>query len=45
MVRVSTIIALLGVALLLVPVPPFITAAIGVPVILAGVALRLLTDH
>ncbi|MFU8868806.1 transporter [Natronococcus sp.] len=45
MVRVSTIVALLGVALLLVPVPPFITAAVGVAVILVGVALRLLTDY
>ncbi|MFC4544319.1 transporter [Halosolutus amylolyticus] len=43
MVRASTIVILLGVALLFVPIPPIATA-LGVIVILVGVALRLLTD-
>lgn len=43
MVRVSTIVILLGVALLFVPIPPIATIS-GVLVILVGVALRFLTD-
>ncbi|NKE34459.1 transporter [Natronococcus sp. JC468] len=44
MVRVSTVVILVGVALLVLPVPPVITAALAVPVILAGIALRVLTE-
>ncbi|WP_265110443.1 transporter [Halosolutus halophilus] len=43
MVRISTIVILLGVGLLFVPIPPIATI-LGVLVILVGVALRLLTD-
>lgn len=43
MVRVSTVVILLGVALLFVPIPPVATI-LGALVILVGIALRLLTD-
>ncbi|EFW90193.1 hypothetical protein ZOD2009_21407 [Haladaptatus paucihalophilus DX253] len=42
MVRASTIVLLAGIVLLFVPIPPVATA-LGVIVILIGVALRLLT--
>ena len=40
----STWMILLGVALLFLPVPPFISAIAGVGVIVAGVALRFVGD-
>ncbi|WP_306056725.1 transporter [Natronococcus wangiae] len=43
MVRVSTIVILLGVGLLFVPIPPVATI-LGALTILVGIALRLLTD-
>lgn len=42
MVRASTIVLLAGIVLLFVPIPPVATA-LGIIVILIGVALRLLT--
>ncbi|WP_458210204.1 transporter [Haladaptatus sp. NG-SE-30] len=44
MVRLSTIVLLVGIVLLFVPIPPIATI-LGVIVILIGVALRLLTDR
>ncbi|TYL40371.1 transporter [Natronococcus pandeyae] len=43
MVRMSTVVILLGVVLLFVPIPPVATI-LGVLTILVGIALRLLTD-
>ncbi len=43
MVRISTIIILLGIGLLFVPIPPVATI-LGVLVLLIGIGLRLLTD-
>lgn len=43
MVRISTVVILLGVVLLFVPIPPIATI-LGVLTILVGIALRLLTD-
>lgn len=43
MVRISTIIIIVGIVLLPVPIPPFATIA-GILLILAGIVLRLLTD-
>lgn len=43
MVRLSTIVVLLGIALLFVPIPPVATI-LGVIVILVGLALRFLFD-
>ena len=43
MVRLSTIVLLAGVVFLFIPIPPIATA-IGIVGILAGLALRLLTD-
>ncbi|ADJ14100.1 hypothetical protein [Halalkalicoccus jeotgali] len=42
MVRVSSLVVLVGIVLLFVPIPPIATIA-GVLVILAGVALRVVT--
>ncbi|WP_049922874.1 hypothetical protein [Halopiger djelfimassiliensis] len=44
MVRISTILILVGIGLLFVPIPPIATA-IGVLVILAGIALRVIADR
>lgn len=44
MVNLSTLVIFVGVVLLFVPVPPIITTAIGVVVILVGVVLRWLTN-
>lgn len=44
MVRVSSIVMLVGVVLLFIPIPPIATIA-GILVILAGALLRLLTDN
>lgn len=44
MVKLSTIVILIGIGLLLVPVPPIMTAAVGLPVILLGIGLKLLTE-
>lgn len=41
MVRASTVVVLLGVALLFVPIPPVATI-LGILVILAGLAMRFL---
>lgn len=43
MVRASSLVILVGVALLFVPIPPIATI-LGIVVILVGVALRVLTD-
>ena len=43
MVRISTIIIVLGIVLLPVPIPPFATIA-GILLILVGIVLRVLTD-
>ncbi|WIV65693.1 transporter [Natrialbaceae archaeon AArc-T1-2] len=43
MVRLSTVVILVGVGLLFVPIPPFATL-LGAFVILVGVGLRMLTD-
>lgn len=44
MVRASTIVLVVGVGLLLVPIPPVATI-LGAIVILLGATLRILTDH
>ncbi|MXV61070.1 transporter [Natronorubrum sp. JWXQ-INN-674] len=43
MVRISTIVIVIGIVLLPVPIPPFATIA-GILLILTGLALRVLTD-
>ncbi|GAB3671806.1 transporter [Halopiger thermotolerans] len=43
MVRFSTIVVLVGIGLLLVPIPPIATA-LGIVVILTGIGLRVLFD-
>ncbi|SER68176.1 transporter [Natrinema salaciae] len=43
--RLSTIVILVGIAMLVVPVPPIASALGGVAVVLVGIALRLLTDR
>ena len=44
MVKLSTIVILVGVVSLVVPIPPIASAAVGILVILAGVLLRVLFD-
>ena len=44
MVRLSTIVILVGIGLLFVPIPPVATI-LGALVILAGIALRTFTDR
>ena len=44
MVRLSTVVILVGVGLLFVPIPPVATI-LGALVILTGVALRIFTDR
>lgn len=43
MVRVSTLLILLGIGLLFVPIPPVATV-LGALTIVVGIALRVLTD-
>ncbi|MFC6763884.1 transporter [Natrinema soli] len=43
MVRVSTVVMIVGVGLLLVPIPPIATA-LGILVILLGIGLRLFAN-
>ncbi len=45
MVRISTAAVLAGIALLVLPVPPIASAALGIVVIVVGVALRVFTDN
>lgn len=44
MVRASTIVLVIGVGLLFVPIPPVATI-LGALIILAGAAVRILTEH
>lgn len=44
MVKLSTLVVLAGVVMLVFPIPPIASALGGVAVIVAGLALRLLTD-
>jgi hypothetical protein len=43
MVRISTVVILVGVVLLFIPIPPIATI-LGLLTILTGIALRVLTD-
>ena len=44
MVRLSTIVILVGIVMLVVPVPPIASAIGGLGVIVLGILLRVLTD-
>ena len=44
MVRISTVVVLVGIGLIFVPIPPPLGIIAGGLLILAGLALRLLTD-